>query len=132
MWHGPAYRTLEGLFYERSGGWGRLIAPDMNILAAPRSASGWTVPAALLDGCIVSAAVYSYLMLGKRVDVPVGFDCLRFYELPEAEEECVVRILYRSHTDAETFYDLALYGADERLLLSVDALRLSVFVQGRI
>jgi hypothetical protein len=72
MWHGPAFRTLHGLFMERSGGWGKLIAPDMNILAAPRGADGWTIPAALLDGCIVGAAVYSYIMLGMRVEVPMG------------------------------------------------------------
>ena len=132
MWHGPAFRTLQGLFFERSGGWGKLIAPDMNILAAPRDAAGWTIPAALLDGCIVAAAVYSYLMLGKRVDIPMGFDRLRLYELPGAEEECVVRILYRSHTDSETRYDFTLYGKDERVLLSLDGLHLSVFMQGRI
>ena len=132
MWHGPAFRTLKGLFYERSGGWGKLLAPDMNILAAPRDAAGWTIPAALLDGCIVAAAVYSYLMLGKRVDIPMGFDRLRLYELPESGEECAVRVLYRSHTDSETRYDFTLYGADERVLLSVDGLHLSVFMQGRV
>jgi hypothetical protein len=54
------------------------------------------------------------------------------YELPESGEECVVRVLYRSHTDSETRYDFTLYGADERVLLSVDGLHLSVFMQGRI
>ena len=62
----------------------------------------------------------------------MGFDRLRLYELPEAGEECVVRILYRSHTDSDTRYDFTLYGADERALLSIDGLRLSVLMQGRI
>jgi len=132
MWHGPAFRTLLGLFYERSGGWGKLKAPDLNILSAPRTAAGWTVPAALLDGCTYAAAVYSYLMLGKRVEVPVAFDRLRFFDKPQVDEECVVRILYKTHSEKETQYDFTLYGADNRILLSIDTLHLAVVVQGRI
>jgi NAD(P)-dependent dehydrogenase (short-subunit alcohol dehydrogenase family) len=131
MWHGPAFRTLLGLFYERSGGWGKLKAPDMNILAAPRTAAGWTVPAALLDGCTYASAVYSYLMLGKRVELPVAFDRLRFFDNPQVDEECVVRILYKTHSEKETQYDFTLYGADNRVLLSIDTLHLAVIMQGR-
>ena len=56
--HGQSFRTLSGLFLDRSGGWGRLTAPDPHIVAAPRGAHSWTVPIALLDGCIVGCAVY--------------------------------------------------------------------------
>ena len=132
MWHGPAFRTLLGLFYERSGGWGKLKAPDPNILSTPRTAAGWTVPAALLDGCTYAAAVYSYLMLGKRVELPVAFDRLRFFDKPQGDEECVGRILYKTHSEKETQYDFTLYGADNRILLSIDTLHLAVVVQGRI
>ena len=104
----------------------------MNILAAPRTAAGWTVPAALLDGCTYASAVYSYLMLGKRVELPVAFDRLRFFDNPQVDEECVVRILYKTHSEKETQYDFTLYGADNRVLLSIDTLHLAVVVQGRI
>jgi hypothetical protein len=131
IWHGPAFRTLAGLFLERSGGWGKLKAPDMEILAAPRGALGWTVPAALLDGCMVGCAVYSYILLGKRVEVPVAFDRLRFFDLPATGEVCTVRMLYKMHSDTETQYDFTLYGADERVLIAVDTLHLAVVVKGR-
>ena len=64
--------------------------------------------------------------------VPMGFDRLRLHAMPEPQEECIVRFLYRAHSESETSYDFALYGADERILLSLDGLRLSVLVQGRI
>ncbi|MFM8804685.1 MAG: SDR family NAD(P)-dependent oxidoreductase, partial [Planctomycetia bacterium] len=67
--HGPSFRTLSGLFLDRSGGWGRLIAPAADVVAQPRGARGWTVPIALLDGCIVACAVYSYILCGRRVEV---------------------------------------------------------------
>ena len=123
--HGQSFRTLSGLFLDRSGGWGRLTAPDPHIVAAPRGAYGWTVPIALLDGCIVGCAVYSYILLGKRVEVPLRFERLRFADTARENEKCTVRMYYRSHDEQESIYDFILYGSDNRPILALDGLHLA-------
>ncbi|MEE2797135.1 MAG: SDR family NAD(P)-dependent oxidoreductase, partial [Planctomycetota bacterium] len=123
--HGQSFRTLSGLFLDRSGGWGRLTAPDPHIVAAPRGAHGWTVPIALLDGCIVGCAVYSYILLGKRVEVPLRFERLRFADTARENEKCTVRMFYRSHDEKESIYDFILYGSDNRPILALDGLHLA-------
>ena len=124
--HGPAYRTLSGLLLERDGGWGRLVATDPEVLAHPRGAAGWTLPIALLDGCLVGCAVYSYILLGKRVEVPLRFERLRIVSQPSIGEKCTLRLFYCSHDHSESIYNFVLYGADGRAILAVDKLHLAV------
>jgi hypothetical protein len=124
--HGPAFRTLTGLFLDRSGGWGRLVAPAADVVAEPRGARGWTVPVALLDGCIVACAVYSYILCGRRVEVPVAFDRLRIVSQPRGGERCTARMLFRSQDQRESLFDIVLFGVDGRPLLAIDGLHLAV------
>jgi acyl transferase domain-containing protein/acyl carrier protein len=126
LWHGESFRTLTGLFLDRSGGWGRLVAPAADVVAAPRGAAGWTLPVALLDGCIVACGVYSYILCGLRVEVPVRFEQLRITGSPRAGETCVTRLLFRSNDERESVYDLVLFGDDGRAILALDGLHLAV------
>jgi len=95
-------------------------------VAASRGAAGWTVPIALLDGCIVGCAVYSYILLGKRVEVPLRFERLRMVAQPRVAEACTLRLFYRQHDAQETVYDFTLYGDDGQPLLALDGLHLAV------
>jgi acyl transferase domain-containing protein len=124
--HGPAFRTLTGLFLDRTGGWGRLVSLPGDPVTLPRGGRGWTVPVALLDGCIVGCAVYSYILCGRRVEVPVRFDRLRIEGAARSGESCTVRMLYRSHDARESIYDLVLFGDDGRAILALDGLHLAV------
>jgi hypothetical protein len=65
--HGPSFRTLDGLFLDRSGGWGRLVSQHGDGVTLPRGSKGWTIPVALLDGCIVACAVYSSSLRPARL-----------------------------------------------------------------
>ena len=131
MRHGPSFRTLDGLFLDRNGGWGRLTAPRGAGVAAPRGDRGWTVPAALLDGVIVGCAVFSYILCGRRVEIPVKFDRLRIAARPAPGEACTARMLFRSQDVRETVYDIVVAGADGRPLLALDGLHLAVMAGER-
>jgi len=132
MKHGPAYRTLAGLFLDRSGGWGQLVSPNPEVLAQPHGAAGWTLPIALLDGCLVGCAVYSYILLGKRVEVPLRFERLRIVAQPAVNETCTLRLFYCSHDHSESIYNFVLYGAEGRPILAVDGLHLAVTADRRL
>jgi malonyl CoA-acyl carrier protein transacylase len=124
--HGSTFRTLTGLFLDRSGGWGRLVAPAADVVAQPRGALGWTVPVALLDGCIVACAVYSYILCGRRAEVPVAFERLRIMSPPRSGEKCTVRLFFQSQDQRESVYDFVLFGDDGRAILALDGLHLVV------
>jgi acyl transferase domain-containing protein len=129
--HGPSFRTLDGLFLDRSGGWGRLVSQHGDGVTLPRGPTGWTVPVALLDGCIVACAVYSYILCGRRVEVPVAFERLRIMSPPRGGEKCVARLLFRSQDSRESIYDLVLFGDDGRAVLALDGLHLAVMAAER-
>jgi acyl transferase domain-containing protein/acyl carrier protein len=124
--HGPSFRTLEGLFLDRNGGWARLTAPRGMGVAAPRGERGWTIPAALLDGVIVGCAVFSYILCGRRVEIPVKFERLRIAARPAPGEACTARMHFRTQNPRETVYDILVAGADGRPLLALDGLHLAV------
>jgi NAD(P)-dependent dehydrogenase (short-subunit alcohol dehydrogenase family)/acyl carrier protein len=129
--HGPSFRTLDGLFLDRSGGWGRLVSQHGEGVTLPRGPRGWTVPVALLDGCIVACAVYSYILCGRRVEVPVAFERLRIVSPPRAGEKCITRVFFRSQDARESIYDLVLFGDDARVILALDGLHLAVMAAER-
>jgi acyl transferase domain-containing protein/acyl carrier protein len=129
--HGPSFRTLDGLFLDRSGGWGRLVSQHGDGVTLPRGPKGWTVPVALLDGCIVACAVYSYILCGRRVEVPVAFERLRMMAPPRGGEKCIARMLFRSQDTRESIYDLVLFGDDGRVILALDGLHLAVIAAER-
>ncbi|MFM1997214.1 MAG: Phthiocerol/phenolphthiocerol synthesis polyketide synthase type PpsA, partial [Planctomycetota bacterium] len=124
--HGPSFRTLDGLFLDRSGGWGRLVSQHGDGVALPRGSKGWTVPVGLLDGCIVACAVYSYILCGRRVEIPVQFERLRVCSQARGGEKCTSRLFFRSQDSRETVYDVVLFGDDGRVILAVDGLHLAV------
>lgn len=124
--HGPSFRTLQDLSFDRTGGWGRLVAPAGAGVALPRGRHGWTVPVELLDGCLVACAVYSYLLCGRRVELPVRVERLRIAARPAAGELCRLRLLIRAQSPAESVYDFVVVGADERPILAVDGLHLAI------
>ncbi len=124
--HGPTFRALKDLSLDRSGGWGRLVAPHAQGVALPRGTHGWTVPVELLDGCLVACAVYSYLLCGRRVELPVRIERLRIASWPAAAEPCRMRLLLRSQSASESLYDFVVAGADGRAILAVDGLHLAI------
>jgi acyl transferase domain-containing protein/acyl carrier protein/NAD(P)-dependent dehydrogenase (short-subunit alcohol dehydrogenase family) len=124
--HGPTLQTLKGLFLDRSGGWARLTAVDENVVAQPRGARGWTVPVALLDGCVMACGIYSYVMCGQRTEIPRTIDRVRFFSKAADKEKCTARLYFRNQDAKTSIYDVVLFGADGRGILAVDGLRLAV------
>jgi hypothetical protein len=125
--HGPSFRGLKDLYLDRSGGWGRLVAPRDEGVARPRGRHGWTVPAELLDGALVACAVYSYLLCGRRVEIPVRIDRIRFGSRTAAGETCRMRLLLTAQKPQESVYDFVMVGADGRAVLAVEGLHLAIF-----
>src|SRR5262249_20287784 len=66
VFHGRVFRTLQSSFMDRAGGWARLRAPSLEDLAGVRGTTGWNLPCALIDGCLVAAGTYSFVMCGGR------------------------------------------------------------------
>jgi hypothetical protein len=84
------------------------------------------VPVAALDGAIVACAVYSYILCGRRVEIPVRFERLRIVDAARPGETCTVRLLFREQDPQRTVYDFVIYGADGRAILALDGLHLAV------
>ncbi len=124
--HGASFRGLKDLSLDRSGGWGRLVAPHGEGVALPRGTRGWTVPVEVLDGCLVACAVYSYLLCGRRVELPVRIERVRIAARPVAGEMCRMRLLLQAQSASESLYDFVVVGADGQAILAVEGLHLAI------
>ncbi len=118
--HGPAFRCLTDIAYQYDGGWGRIVAPAPSELAGPRLSHNWILPLAVLDACLVTCGSFVFLQFGGEVEVPHGFDQLRWWRQPRPGEVCIVRTYFRGRDEKHSRFDFTLYGEqDEPLLQAV-------------
>ena len=132
MYHGQAMRMLEGLMFQHGGGWGSLRSPGTSSLSGSRPAQGWLLPMALLDGCVVGCAVFSWLMCGLRVEIPQGFGELWLLGEPAIDETCQMQFRYLRSDARNTWYDFDLFGQEGRPIAACRSLRLAKFGQDEV
>jgi hypothetical protein len=80
---------------------------------------------------IVGCAVYSYILCGRRVEIPVGFERLHLMAAPRPGEKCTSRMVFKEQDARETVYDVVVAGEDGRPLVVLDGLRLAVIAGER-
>jgi hypothetical protein len=119
IYHGPKLRCVKNFFFQYDGGYAKIVAPDIHEIGGARNGAQWILPTAALDACLYACAVFTYLMFQQRVEIPSGFDQIELYRLPNAGEECVLRIYYRDRDERITTYDFVLFGSDGQALLAV-------------
>jgi NAD(P)-dependent dehydrogenase (short-subunit alcohol dehydrogenase family) len=119
LYHGPRFRYLKQGNYFSDGGWGRIVAPPPSELAGARPATGWILPLAALDACVVACGSFIFLSYGGRLEVPSRFDELRLGRVPSAGEQCLLRFSMRSRHDRHSVFDFTLFGQAGELLLDV-------------
>lgn len=127
MYHGYSMRTLDGLIFQNGGGWGRIKPSAIDSLAGPRPKTGWILPMAQLDGCIVGCAVFSWLMLGRRVEIPQGFGELWLLREPLPNEKLQMQFQFLRSDDRNSWYHFDLFTNEGETIASCRNLRLVKF-----
>ena len=82
LYHGQPLRCLKNYGIQYDGGWGQIIAPPLSELAGPRSDTGWILPTAVLDACVVCCGSFVFLQFGGILEVPHGFELIRWAKQP--------------------------------------------------
>jgi hypothetical protein len=131
VYHGPALRTLRRLCGNRDGAavsqqvreaWGELIAPPLSDLRPARSAAGWRLPAALLDGCLVACGALARRQLGL-LSLPGGFRRLVVQKLPAPDMVCRVALRLTSREERFLSFDFVLSDETDQPLLFAEGYR---------
>jgi NAD(P)-dependent dehydrogenase (short-subunit alcohol dehydrogenase family) len=115
--HGPPFRCLKQIAHQYDGGWGHIVAPPLAELAGPRGEAGWILPVAVMDACVVACGSFLFLMFGGVIEVPYAFDRLRWSRMPNAGEECIIRLFFRERADRHSRLDFTLFGRDDEPLV---------------
>ncbi|CAK9095638.1 Enoyl-[acyl-carrier-protein] reductase [NADPH] FabL (ENR) (Enoyl-acyl carrier protein reductase III) (NADPH-dependent enoyl-ACP reductase), partial [Durusdinium trenchii] len=119
IYHGEPFRCLQEMFLWRDGGWGTLTAKAAGeLLGSHRSGTPLT-PSSLIDSALVVCGVDAFWMTGPRIEMPHQIGRLRVRRLPQAGEECVVRMFFREQDKAGTTYDFCIFGADGEWIAEV-------------
>jgi hypothetical protein len=115
VYHGEAFRRLQALHLGPDGGHAQIVGADASELSGTRS-GGWIVPAAVLDSCVVSCAVFAKEVLGI-LQLPEGFDSLQLIRAPRPGENCLLHFQYRGKQSDRTSFDFSLVGDDDHVIL---------------
>ncbi len=121
--HGPAFRCLTDIAYQYDGGWGRIVAPSPSELAGERNNGEGILPLAVLDACLVTCGSFVFLQFGGEVEVPHGFEQLRWWRQPRPDEVCIVRTYFRDRDAKHSRFDFTLYGEQNEPLLQAAGYR---------
>jgi hypothetical protein len=119
LYHGAPLRCLRNYTFQYDGGWGEIVAPPPAELAGPRPDTGWVLPTAVLDACIVCCGSFVFLQFGGQLEVPHGFEQIRWSRQPRPGEVCIARFYFRSREARHSRFDFTLYGADDAPILQV-------------
>ncbi|MDZ4657544.1 MAG: C45 family autoproteolytic acyltransferase/hydrolase [Bythopirellula sp.] len=119
LYHGPTLRCLKQFAFQYEGGWGQIVAPPLADLAGTRSDIGWILPAAMLDACVVCCGSFVFLQFGGQLEVPYGFEQIRWSRQPQPGEVCVARFYFRGRESRHSRFDFTLHGSDGEPLLQV-------------
>jgi len=126
IYHGPPLRCLRQVVLNEAGGWGRLVAPALGDLLAPRAAARAALPAAVLDGCLFACGICVWLQSDRSVAIPQGMQRLRVGRLPAPDEECLVRIQRFAGPDNMAVFEILVFGRDQQLILQVDGYQATI------
>ncbi|MEX0679047.1 MAG: SDR family NAD(P)-dependent oxidoreductase [Pirellulales bacterium] len=121
--HGRTLRCLKGMAIQYDGGWAQILASELAEAAGPRSAGGWILPVAVLDACVVGCACFCYMQFGGAVEVPYGFERLRWSRMPSPGEKCVMRMFFHGRDERHSRFDFTLFGEGDELFLQADGYR---------
>ena len=82
IYHGPKLRTLKQLAVQYDGAFGKIVAPAPEELGASRGKSGWILPAAALDGCLMLCSTFAYFQFAGRFEIPTALARLQVGRAP--------------------------------------------------
>ncbi len=118
IFHGPKLRCLTQVAIQYDGAFGQIVAPAPQELGPAREPSGWIVPAATLDACLMLCSTFAYFQFGKRFEIPAGLARLQLSREPRPGETCLVRMYYQGQDARSARYDFQLFGENGDCLLS--------------
>ena len=134
VYHGPPLRTLRQLAADtdtdtdaagRPVGWGRIAAPAaIELFDERRPGSGWSITAAVADGCLYAAAAHVYALHG-RPSLPVSFDRIQLGRTPDPGEPCLVRVLETKAGKKGSRLSWTLTGLNGDVLMQADDFRVA-------
>lgn len=118
VYYGPELRTLRYVSHDQEGSWGRMTAPSTGALGGGRQGSLWHTPAALLDGALFLCDLNAKHSIGTQ-QLPHVIDQIDLGSLPEAGEECLVRVIYRGQDGRRLTWDIWIMRSDGAVVLRV-------------
>jgi hypothetical protein len=123
VWHGPVFQDLRRLTGRGETLWGEIIAPALDQLAPDaQPGAAWCSPPAALDACLQACGILSWHR-DKTYYLPWGFQQIGLVAAPMPGEVLMVVVQLREQLADRAIFDFSLYGADRRLLISVQGFR---------
>lgn len=108
LWHGPIFRRHRGFRGDPQRGWARIVPGPLDQLAGRRGDQGWLLPPDVIDACLLSCGIHTWLFRPRTLALPQSLASLAWSRVPLAGEVCLQRLDLRLRGQDRWVYDFQL------------------------
>jgi hypothetical protein len=132
VYHGPAFRGVNGIACDRAGGWGRIAARPLSELVGPQRAAEWTIPSCVLDAALYACGIHLWMHGQGAISLPNSIGRLRLGRSPRDGETCLVRFVCREIANDAAGYEFTVVGEDGALIVAAEDYRKVILARGGV
>jgi hypothetical protein len=130
IYHGEVFRCLRASAMDERGGWGRIVASELQDFVGAHRSSEMLLAAVVLDACFFACGIFVWIQDQQAVAIPRGMRRILIGRHPTAGEECLLRIERRSEKHHQGVFDFTLVGQDRTVILRVEGYQVIIVPRG--
>ncbi|MEE2904004.1 MAG: C45 family autoproteolytic acyltransferase/hydrolase [Myxococcota bacterium] len=126
MFHGDAFRCLEGVTENEYGGVAQLFVPPVEALVRGSLRDQWSINSALVDGCLQAAGLLGRIKYSLSA-LPIGFGRIDVHprSIHSIGKRAWLDVVIKETTDSQLVSDLSLIG-EEGPMVQIESYRSQV------
>ena len=126
MFHGDAFRCLEGVTENEYGGVAQLFVPPVEALVKGSIRDQWSINSALVDGCLQAAGLVGRIKYSLSA-LPIGFGRIDVHprSIHSIGKRAWLDVVIKETTDSQLVSDLSLIG-EEGPMVQIESYRSQV------
>jgi NAD(P)-dependent dehydrogenase (short-subunit alcohol dehydrogenase family) len=130
VYHGPAFRGLNGTCFDRQGGWGRIAALPLADMVGAERAGQWRIPSCVLDAALYACGCHLWVHGERAISLPKQIEQLRIGKPPREGETCLVYFKCREITADAAVYDFDVVDEGGAVVLKARGYRKVILARG--
>ena len=109
VYHGPVFRGVTAVSFDRQSGWGRITALPVRDLVEDQRADDWIVPSCVLDAAFYACGIHLWMHGDQAISLPRQIDQLNLGRPPQPGQICLSHFVCREIGEKSATYDFTVF-----------------------